>query len=76
MKAAGERKYDYDVTSLQQGLEAYMNDEGEIEARNVARRVMMNADQRKNRTLASTEDVQRNKVYSRKVLQMKNLKRF
>ena len=60
MQAAGERKYDYDVTSLQQGLEAYMNDYGEIEARNVARRVMYNADKRRNTTLESDEDVKRN----------------
>jgi len=59
MQAAGERKYDYDLTSLQQGLDAYMKDEGEIEARNVARRVLMNADQRRMNTLASTEDVKR-----------------
>ena len=62
MQAAGERKYDYDLTSLQQGLDAYMQDEGEIEARNVARRVLMNADQRRMNTLASTEDVQRNNI--------------
>ena len=59
MQAAGERKYNYDLTSLQQGLDAYMKDAGEIEARNVARRIMMNADQRRMNTLASTEDVKR-----------------
>ena len=62
MQAAGERKYDYDLTSLQNGLDAYMKDEGEIEARNVARRVLMNADQRRMNTLASTEDVKRNNI--------------
>ena len=60
MQAASERKYDYDVTSLKQGLEAYMNDYGEIEARNVARRVMYNVDKRRTTTLASDEDVKRN----------------
>ena len=59
MQAAGERKYDYDLTSLQQGLEAYMNDYGEIEARNVARRVMYNPDKRRNTTLESDEDIKR-----------------
>lgn len=59
MQAAGERKYNYDLTSLQQGLDAYMKDAGEIEARNVARRIFMNADQRRMNTLASTEDVKR-----------------
>ena len=60
MQAAGEQKYDYDLTSLQEGLDAYMNDYGEIEARNVARRVMYNADKRRNTTLESDEDVKRN----------------
>lgn len=59
MQAAGEKKYDYDLTSLQQGLDAYMQDAGEIEARNVARRILMNADERRYNTLASTEDVKR-----------------
>ena len=59
MQAAGERKYDYDLTSLQNGLDAYMQDAGEIEARNVARRILMNADERRMKTLASTEDVKR-----------------
>lgn len=62
MQAAGERKYDYDLTSLQNGLDAYMQDAGEIEARNVARRIMMNADQRRMNTLASTEDVKRQEL--------------
>ena len=62
MQAAGERKYDYDLTSLQNGLDAYMKDAGEIEARNVARRILMNADQRRMNTLASTEDVQRSGI--------------
>ncbi len=60
MQAAGEKKYDYDITSLQEGLDAYMKDAGEIEARNVARRILMNPDKRRNTTLASTEDVKRN----------------
>ena len=59
MQAAGEKKYDYDITSLQEGLDAYMKDAGEIEARNVARRILMNPDKRRNTTLLSTEDVQR-----------------
>ena len=59
MKAAGERRYNYDTSSMQAGLDAYMNDAGEIEARNVARRILMNADQRRMNTLASTEDVKR-----------------
>ena len=63
MQAAGEQKYDYDLTSLQNGLDAYMKDAGEIEARNVARRILMNADQRRMNTLASTEDVKRNILF-------------
>lgn len=63
MKAAGEKKYDYDTTSLQNGLDAYMKDAGEIEARNVARRILMNADERRMNTLASTEDVKRNLLF-------------
>ena len=62
MQAAGDKKYDYDTTSLQEGLDAYMNDYGEIEARNVARRILMNPDQRRNTTLASTEDVNRQQL--------------
>ncbi len=66
MQAAGERKYNYDLTSLQQGLDAYMQDAGEIEARNVARRIFMNADQRRMNTLASTEDVKRPEILFQK----------
>ena len=62
MQAAGEQRYDYDLTSLQEGLDAYMNDYGEIEARNVARRVMYNADKRRNTTLESDEDVKRQQL--------------
>ena len=62
MQAAGEQRYDYDLTSLQEGLDAYMNDYGEIEARNVARRILMNPDKRRNTTLASTEDVKRQQL--------------
>jgi len=62
MQAAGDKKYDYDITSLQEGLDAYMNDYGEIEARNVARRILMNPDKRRNTTLASTEDVNRQQL--------------
>ena len=60
MKAAGERRYDYDVSSLMDGIDAYMNDFGEIEARNVARRISMGGAQRRHATLESTEDVPRN----------------
>ena len=67
MQAAGERKYNYDLTSLQQGLDAYMKDAGEIEARNVARRIFMNADQRRMNTLASTEDVKRRELLFQEV---------
>ncbi|MBO7712207.1 MAG: hypothetical protein J6S85_01730 [Methanobrevibacter sp.] len=62
----GFRKFDYDLESLQRGLDAYMNDEGEIEARNVARRVLMNASERRYNTLASTEDVQRQYILFQK----------
>lgn len=62
MQAAGDKKYDYDITSLQEGLDAYMKDAGEIEARNVARRILMNPDKRRNTTLASTEDVKRQQL--------------
>ena len=62
MQAVGEKKYDYDITSLQEGLDAYMKDAGEIEARNVARRILMNPDKRRNTTLASTEDVKRQQL--------------
>ena len=62
MQAAGDKKYDYDITSLQEGLDAYMKDAGEIEARNVARRIIMNPDKRRNTTLASTEDVKRQQL--------------
>ncbi|MBO7733342.1 MAG: hypothetical protein J6S67_12330 [Methanobrevibacter sp.] len=67
MQAAGERKYDYDLTSLQNGLDAYMKDAGEIEARNVARRILMNADARRMNTLASTEDVKRKVLFQNNI---------
>lgn len=60
MKALDARQYDYDITSLKNGLDAYMKDSGEIEARNVARRITMTYDQRRHSTLESTEDVKRN----------------
>lgn len=59
MKAASKR-YDYDVSSLEHGLSEYMHDSGEIEARNVARRIFMNASERRHTTLESTEDIARN----------------
>ncbi len=59
MKAADTKQYDYDLTSLQNGLDSYMKDIGEIEARNVARRITMSYDQRRHTTLESTEDIKR-----------------
>jgi len=47
--------YDYDVNSLNAGVEAYVKDFGEIEARNVARRVSMSYDRRIHTALRSTE---------------------
>lgn len=60
MKAASIKRYDYDVSSLEHGLSEYMHDSGEIEARNVARRIFMNASERRHTTLESTEDIARN----------------
>ena len=60
MKAAESKQYDYDITSLKQGLDSYMRDMGEVEARNVARRITMSYDERRHKTLESTEDVPRN----------------
>ncbi|MBR6154240.1 MAG: hypothetical protein IKQ43_07375, partial [Treponema sp.] len=60
IKAAGSNRYDYDLTSLQEGLDEYMHDFGEVEARNVARRISMSYNERRHNTLESTEDVARN----------------
>ena len=59
IQAAGKHDQEYDITSFVQGVKNYMDNEGEIEARNVAKRIMYNADKRRHNTLASTEDVKR-----------------
>ena len=60
IRAANEHDTDYDTASFLRGIKTYMENEGEIEARNVAYRVMLNADRRRNRTLASTEEELKN----------------
>ena len=62
MQAVKNNQYDYDITSLKNGLDAYMKDAGEIEARNVARRISYTYDQRKHTTLQSTQNAE-NQIY-------------
>ena len=61
LKGAAEKaKYEYDEESLNGVLKEYRNSLSEIEARNVQKRVNMNAFQRRATLLSETEDVKRN----------------
>ena len=46
---------DFDKQSVQESVDKILNSRGELEARNVARRVLYDANRRKDETLASTE---------------------
>lgn len=63
MKENGTKYYDYDVNSVNAGISDYIKSIGEIEARNVARRIAYSATERRHKTLQSTEDVNRNLQY-------------
>ena len=63
MKENGTKYYDYDVNSVNAGISDYIISIGEIEARNVARRIAYSATERRHKTLQSTEDVSRNLQY-------------
>lgn len=63
MKENGTKYYDYDVNSVNAGISDYIKSIGEIEARNVARRIAYSATERRHKTLQSTEDVSRNLQY-------------
>lgn len=57
MREEGKRFYDYDTNSVDFGIEKYMKDAGEIEARNVARRIAFSDSERRHKTLRSTEEM-------------------
>ncbi len=59
MREANTRIYDYDTNSVDAGIERYMREAGEIEARNVARRIAFSDSERRHKTLQSTEDISR-----------------
>ena len=59
MREANTRIYDYDTNSVDAGIEKYMKEAGEIEARNVARRIAFSDSERRHKTLQSTEDISR-----------------
>lgn len=65
MKALDGNHYDYDTSSLRDGLDTYMRDIGEVEARNVARRITMSYSERRHNTLESTEDIPHNIMFQR-----------
>lgn len=57
MREEGKRFYDYDTNSVDFGIEKYMKDAGEIEARNVAHRIAFSDSERRHKTLRSTEEM-------------------
>lgn len=59
MREANTRIYDYDTNSVDAGIEKYMKEAGEIEARNVARRIAFSDSERRHKTLQNTEDISR-----------------
>lgn len=54
---SGNQVYNYDIAQFKETMNEYMNNEAEIDARNVARRVMLKANERKASILADTTDV-------------------
>ena len=72
MREEGKRFYDYDTNSVDFGIEKYMKDAGEIEARNVARRIAFSDSERRHKTLRSTEEMM-NKIQfqARKIIGIK-----
>ena len=80
LKENGTKFYDYDVNSVNKGIADYIKNVGEIEARNVARRIAYSATERLHKTLQSTEDVSRNLQFqgkkrtdNKEILKLRNL---